>query len=205
MKKPKAILYDNDGMVARGGRFSEEYTKEFGVDTAVLTPFFEGPFKKCLIGEADLKEELAKVLDVWKWKGTVDELLQYWFSVGDTPHEEVYVSVVKFKEQGLVVCLATNNEKYRVQYLIKKLSYDTIFDHIFSSADLGAYKQSFEGAEKIYQTLKEKCGILDKEEILYWDDREKNVQNLNNMGFNAQLYHEYDSFRAVMSEYGFQL
>lgn len=205
MKKPKAILYDNDGMVTHGGRFSEEYTKEFGVDMVALTPFLEGSLKKCQIGAADLKEELAKVLDAWKWKGTVDELLQYWFTIGDTPHEDVYASVTKLKQQGLVVCLATNNEKYRLQYLVSKLAYDKVFDEIFSSVELGAYKQSTEGAEKIFQTLKEKYGILDKEEILYWDDREKNVESLNNMGFNAQLYHRYDSFKTVMKKYGFQL
>ena len=205
MKKPKAIIYDNDGMVTHGGRFSEEYTKEFRVDTVVIAPFFEGPLKKCQVGIADLKEELAKVVDAWRWKGTVDELMQYWFAIGDTPHEDVYASISKLKEQGLVVCLATNNEKYRTQYLIRKLAYDKIFDEVFSSAELGAYKQSAEGAEKIYQRLKGKYGILDKEEILYWDDREKNVENLNIMGFNTQQYRDYDAFKTAMSECGFQL
>lgn len=205
MKKPKAVLYDSDGMVTHGGRFSEQYAKEFGIDTAVFMPFFEGPLKECQVGTADLKEELAKVLDVWKWKGTVDELLQYWFAIGDSVHEDVYASISKLKEQGLAVCLATNNEKYRIQYLSKKLSYDRIFDHVFSSVELGSYKHSVEGAEKIFQILKEKYSILGKEEIMYWDDREKNVEFICAMGFNGQLYQDYNSFKTVMTEYGFQL
>ena len=205
MNKPRVILYDNDGMVTHGGRFSEQYAKEFGIDINVMTPFFDGAFKKCLMGKADLKEELEKVLETWKWKGTVEELMRYWFSIGDTLNEDVHASIAKLKEQGLVICLATNQEKYRIQYLADKFSYRKIFDEIFSSAELGAYKQSAEGTEKIFQTLKEKYGILDMGEIMYWDDREKNIKSLNEKGFNAQQYREYASFKTVLTEYGFQL
>ena len=179
MKKPRAVIYDNDGMITHGGRFSEQYAKEFGVDPAVIAPFFEGPFKNCLMGKTDLKEELKKVLETWKWKGSVDELAQYWFSIGDSVHDDMYASILKLRAQGLIVCLATNQEKYRTKYLVNKLSYDKIFDEIFSSADLGAYKHSPDGLEKIFQVLKEKYAISDKGEILYWDDREDHVENLN--------------------------
>ncbi len=205
MLKPRVIIYDNDGMVTHGGRFSDQYSKEFGVDPVVMAPFFEGPFKKCLTGAADLKEELKSVLEAWKWRGTADELMQYWFAVGDVLNEDTYTSITKLKKQGLVVCLATNQEKYRAQYLISKHSYDEVFDEIFCSASLGAYKHSAEGLERIYQTLKEKHGISDKKEIMYWDDREDSVKNLNEAGFNGQRYQSYESFKKVLAEHGCQL
>ena len=205
MKKLKVIIYDNDGMITHGGRFSEKYSKEFAVDSAAMLPFFEGSFKNCLVGKADLKEELKKVLVTWKWKGTVDELLQYWFSIGNSVYDDIYASILKLKEQGLIVCLATNQEKYRTGYLVNKLSYNKIFDEIFSSADLGVYKHSPEGLEKIGQVLKEKYAISDKEEIMYWDDRENHVGCLNKAGFNGQLYRDYLSFKSVLSDYGLQL
>ena len=204
MKKPKAIIYDNDGMITYGGRFSEQYSKEFGVAPATISPFFETAFKNCLLGKADLKEELTKVLETWRWRGTVDELIQYWFSIGDSVYNNVYDSILKLKEQGGVVCLATNQEKHRTKYLVNKLSYDKIFDEIFSSADLGVYKHSPEGLEKIFQVLKEKYAVLDKGEILYWDDREDHVESLIKLGFNGQLYRDYPSFKLVLSEYGYQ-
>ncbi len=205
MKKPKAIIYDNDGMVTHGGRFSEKYAQDFGVDPAVMAPFFGEPLKKCQTGAADLRDELQKVMGAWRWKGTVDELMQYWFAIGDVPYEDILASVVALRGQGLIACLATNNEKYRTEYLVSKLSYDTVFDCIFSSAELGAYKQSAEGAEKIFQILKERYGITDKGEVLYWDDREGNVASLGAMGFNAELYRDYDSFKSVLEGYGFRL
>lgn len=205
MRKPKAIIYDNDGMVTHGGRFSDTYSRAYGVDSAVMTPFFEGPFKQCLTGKADLKEELTKVLDTWNWKGTVDELMQYWFAVGDALNADVYASITKLRGQGAVVCLATNQEKYRTQYLVNKHSYDKVFNEVFSSADLGAYKHSTKGLEKIYSILKEKYGIADKAEIMYWDDREGNVSNLNEVGFNGQQYRDYESFKVVIDAVGYKL
>jgi putative hydrolase of the HAD superfamily len=205
MKKPKAIIYDNDGMITYGGRFSEQYAKEYGVDPAAMAPFFDGPFKDCLVGKADLKEELAKVLEAWKWSGTVDELLAYWFSIGDAVYNNVYDSISRLKAQGAVVCLATNQEKYRTQYLVTKLAYDKVFDEIICSADLGVYKHSPEGLEKIFQILKEKYGVMDKGEILYWDDREDHVESLNKAGFNGQLYRDYPSFKLGLLEQGYQL
>lgn len=192
-------------MITYGGRFSDAYAKEFNIDQTIMTPFFGGPFKNCLVGKADLKEELQKVLVSWKWNGTVEELLQYWFSIGADVHEEVYASISKLREQGLIVCLATNQEKYRTEYLANKLGYRKVFDEIFSSAEIGAYKHSLEGLAAIFQILHDKYAILDKDEVMYWDDREEHVKVLNEQGFNGQLYRDYPSFRATLAESGYQL
>lgn len=56
----KAVIFDSDGMLSHGPRFSEHYAREHGILIEEMTPFFTGPFKKCLVGQADLKEELAK-------------------------------------------------------------------------------------------------------------------------------------------------
>ncbi len=205
MEKTKVIIYDNDGMIIHGLRFSDRYIKEFGISQDIMSPFFNGPFKKCLTGNSDIKEELKKVLELWKWKGTEDELLKYWFDSGDEIYADVYESITKLKNQGLIVCLATNQEKYRNQYLIEKFSYSRIFNEIFCSAVLGYTKHSSEGLEKIFQMLHEKYGVNDKEEVMYWDDREENVENLKNVGFNGQKYIDYPSFKSKINEYGFTL
>ncbi len=190
-------------MIIHGGRFSDEYSKKMNLDISVMTPFFTGPFKQCLVGKADLKEELEKVLGLWKWNGTVDELMQYWFSIGDKIYDDVYESIITLKNQGLVVCLATNQEKYRNEYLNKKLSYDSVFDHVFCSAELGYPKHSNEGLDTIFNILQEKYGIDTKEEIMYWDDRKENVENLNKMEFNGQQYTDFISFKTAMLSQGY--
>ncbi|MDO8492991.1 MAG: hypothetical protein Q7S19_00380 [bacterium] len=203
MKNPKVIIYDNDGMICHSGRFSDSYSKEFGIEMDIMSPFFEGPFKNCLVGKADLKEELEKVLDIWNWKGTANQLLDYWFSVGSTLDEKVFPTISKFKDQGLIVCLATNQEKYRKEYLVTKFGYDKVFNEIFSSAELGAYKNSEKGLQKTFDILKDKYGIEDRDEIMYWDDREGNVEHINQFGMNGQHYKNYEEFRDVMAGLGY--
>ena len=90
----KAVIFDSDGMLTHGPRFSDTYAKEHGISIEEMTPFFTGPFRECLVGKADVKEELKKGwLKRWQWKGTADDLLGYWFSVGDTLDQEVFTMV----------------------------------------------------------------------------------------------------------------
>jgi FMN phosphatase YigB (HAD superfamily) len=205
MKKPKVIIYDNDGMIVAGTRFSEIYSKEFGVDIAVMTPFFTGKFKKCLTGEGDLKEELKTVLEDWKWNGTVEELMEYWFSSLADFNDEIIESIKSLKEQGAIVCLATNQEKYRTDYLIHNLGYDQMLDEVFSSAYLGANKVASDSLEKIEYMLNKTYGKIERDEIMFWDDRDENIESLSTSGINAQKYTTYESFKRVMQEAGYEL
>lgn len=201
--KPRAIIYDNDGMICHSERFSDRYCAEFGIDMSVMAPFFDGPFKQCLVGKADLKEELARVLGLWGWKGSVGELLEYWFSVGATQDEKLFPTVAKLKAQGLVVCLATNQEKYRTEFLKKKFGYEELFDEIFSSAELGAYKNSEKGLARTFEILRDKYGVVEKGEVLYWDDRPGNVEHIKQSGMNGQLFVDYEGFQKKMKEFGY--
>jgi putative hydrolase of the HAD superfamily len=200
MKKPKVVIYDNDGMITCGSRFSDQYSKEFNIPMEVMDEFFTKHFRNCLHGKSDLKEELKPFLEKWNWTGTVDELLDYWFKIGIEPDYDTYNSISKLKEQGVICCLATNQEKYRTEFLVSKMNYKELFDEIFSSAHLGVFKTSQEGMEKIYSALKEKYRDLEKEDIMFWDDREGNVEHLNSFGFNGQQYKDYLSFKQRMKE-----
>ena len=205
MKKPKVIIYDNDGMITDGERFSIQYVKEHDVSIEDVNVFFDNYFRDCLHGKKDLKEEIQPFLKKWKWKGTADAFLEYWFRFGIELHQDVYDSVTKLRSQGLIVCLATNQEKYRTEFLIEKFSYDKLFDEIFSSSSLGCFKTVPEGLNKIYETLNKKYGEIDRSEIMYWDDRVGNVKQVTDEGFNGQQFTDYESFREVLDNVGYRL
>jgi hypothetical protein len=76
----KVILFDADGMIISSPRFSEQLEKQYGIPWNRMEPFFKGPFQACKIGNADLKEELAKAIQDWGWQGSVDELVDFWFA-----------------------------------------------------------------------------------------------------------------------------
>jgi putative hydrolase of the HAD superfamily len=75
----KAALFDSDGVLMIGGMFSQNLVRDFGLPIEVLTPFFKTEFKDCLVGKVDLKTCIQKYLEPLGWKGSVDELLDYWF------------------------------------------------------------------------------------------------------------------------------
>ena len=86
----KIILLDVDGViVSKETYFSTRYAREFGVPVEKLLLFFETEFRECNTGKKDMKEVLGKYLADWQWKGSVDELLRYWFEDGSVPDAEV--------------------------------------------------------------------------------------------------------------------
>ncbi|MEK7093272.1 MAG: hypothetical protein AAB927_02200 [Patescibacteria group bacterium] len=117
----KAVIFDCDGMINQEERFSKRLAKY--VPLEVSLPFFKGPFQECLVGRADLKEELKKVVTLWKWKGSVDELVAFWFAdEANIPQKEFFPIIDDLRERGIAVYLATNNEKYRTEYLLNSIS-----------------------------------------------------------------------------------
>src|SRR5580693_3858173 len=111
----KAAMFDVDGMVLHGQRFSDRYAEEFGISPEEMAPFFKGSFDKCIQGQSDLKQELINGgwLQKWHWSGTVEELLDYWFHTGDEIDQRVLSSVADLRAQGVICVLTTNQEKYR--------------------------------------------------------------------------------------------
>lgn len=198
----KAVIFDSDGMLSHGPRFSEVYAKEQNIPLSELTPFFTGSFKECLIGKADLKEELKKGwLKKWKWEGSVESFIDYWFSVGDKLDKNVFDSVKKIKSGNIPCVLATNQEKYRTEYLSKKFGYENTFDKIFSSAYVGYKKPSADFFQVIFDYLS-RLSLFSKENVLFWDDDLENVKGAKNFGFQAEIFTDFKSYEAVMKKFG---
>jgi len=136
----KTILFDTDGVLVRGGRFSDHYAEKYGVPTDITGRFFVTEFKSCLIGNADLKEKLLAFLPEWQWKGTIDELLEYWFQSENVVDTKLTSQIFQLKQMGIQCYLATNQEKYRTEFLRNQMGFGDLFHQIFSSAYIGFCK-----------------------------------------------------------------
>lgn len=188
----KIVIFDTDGMVInREMYFSQRYSKEFNISPEKMLKFFNNEFQLCLIGKADLKKEISKYLKDWHWTKSVDDLLLYWFQHESNLDQNILASIKKLKDNNIKCYLNTNNEKYRVSYLINNLKLDQYFDGIFASSQLGFQKPQPEFWQKIY----EKLNKPNKSEILVWDDDEKNVESAQKFGFQAELYTDFNDYK----------
>jgi putative hydrolase of the HAD superfamily len=196
----KAIIYDGDGMVINSEVFYLQVLKEFGSKAEVLNDFYANEFQLCLIGKADLKEEIKPYLVKLGWDKGVDEFIKYWFECEEKVDANIISTIVEIKEKGIKCYLASNQEKYRTEFVLGRIEFENVFDKIFFSSQIGYLKpqtEFFEYIEKELATL----GI-DKREIIFWDDREKNASIAREFGFNAEMYKNVEDYKNIMKNYG---
>jgi len=181
----KAILFDIDGLVIVGREkyFSQRLSEEKGIPIEKIEEFFLNDFKECSMGRADLKESIAPYLAKWNYNGTVDELLTYWFESEATKDEELLNMINVLRSKGVKCYLATRQEKYRLSYLLNNLGLTAYFDGVFCTCDIG-----FDKWEKGYWDFVLNELAIAPIEILFFDDKEKNVDAAKSLGVNSYFY-----------------
>ncbi len=190
----KAVLFDSDGMLMIGGMFSQHLARDYQVHIEALNPFFKNEFKDCLIGKADLKERIQKYLEPLGWQGSVDELLDYWFKSEHKMDERILGEIQRIRDEGIKCYLATNQEKYRTEYIRKVMGLEQIMDEIFSSAEMGYKKPQ----EEFFKMILDRLSPLRPDEIAYWDDSQENIEAARKLGIQAFHYKDFPEFEGQL-------
>lgn len=193
--KIKHILLDIDGvLIEREKYFSERLAQEQEIDLNLVTPFFKNEFRFCVTGNADLKDELLKYIEVWGWLGSIDDLLLYWFSSESKLNKKLLEIIDKVRE-SVNVSLVSDQEKYRAEYLLDDLDLAKHSDEAFFSCDLGVTKNEKAFFEKVLLALNAK-----PQEVIYFDDDPKNIEVAQDLGINAKLYRDIDSVKEGLKD-----
>ena len=193
----KAFIFDIDGVLNISQRFSIRIERDYGISTGKLLPFFNGIFRECLIGKADLKKELLRVLDVWGWQGSLDDLLDYWF-VGEDNLDDKMTDILKNLGKKFPVFIATDNEKYRADYLRDNMGLGKICDMFFASAFEGFNKNNPQFYKSIFAKINQDRSFA-KKEIMFWDDDMENIKAALDFGIDARVYKNFNDFKNEIS------
>lgn len=193
----KAIIFDIDGVLINGELFSTILERDYGISRERTLPFFSGIFQECLTGQADLKQELNVLLKEWGWKKTTEEFLTYWFTSQQNIDKDLLAYIEQLKKQGINMYVATNQEKYRTDYLWNSLGFSKIFKAMFSSAHLGHRKHERKFFEKMLEQIKD----VKKSEVLLWDDTQINIDVAKAYGIHGEFYHSFEEFKQTMEKY----
>lgn len=198
LKKFKAIIFDADGVIINPPeKFSDWYQREFNLPDGAMAPFFKGVFLETLNGKIDLKEAVKPWLKAWKWEGTAEEFLNLWFESNSYIDAGLVETIKGLKEKGVRCFLASNQEKYRANYLRNEIGFEKMFDRIYFSCDIGLKKPNLDFFQFVAADLKAKDHI-DPEGIMFWDDKQACVESANKAGFNGYVYKDFDSFKKVI-------
>jgi putative hydrolase of the HAD superfamily len=190
----KILLLDADGVaLKKKGYFSEHFANEYNVPVEDILPFIKNEYRLCQRGKADLKEELINYLPKWKWEGSTDSFLEYWFKTDTEADPEVFELVEQFKAKGIRCHLATDQEQYRAAYIHEELGFNTKLDGCFFSYELGSSKSESAFFEKVIETQ----GV-EPDDITYFDDDEENVAVAKSKGIDARYYTSIDDLKGVL-------
>jgi FMN phosphatase YigB (HAD superfamily) len=192
------LLLDADGVVIDTKEyFSQKYARERNLHISVIDNFFQTHWYEIVCGKKDLKITLEPYLKSFRWNGSVDEYLDFWFNSESNKDEKLLDYVSNLKTKVSSINLATNQEKYRLDYFKSSLKLDKIFETIFASCELGFKKPDSE----FYQNMWEMLGKPPKSSILFWDDTVTNVIEAKRFGFKAEVYTNFESFRQIMNNH----
>ncbi|HBO99686.1 MAG: HAD-superfamily hydrolase, subfamily IA, variant 3 [Candidatus Uhrbacteria bacterium GW2011_GWF2_41_16] len=198
----KAIFFDVDGvLIPNKFLFTDELKKDYGIDVQVMLPFFLGIFHECVIGKADVKEELAHVIQDWGWKGTVDDLMDYWFSKGSKIDEKMIEIVHILSKNGIRCFVATDQEKYRGDHFEKTLGHGQVFEQVFFSAQAGAVKREQMYWDYVFSILNKDASYpILPHETMFIDDDEGKVAAVARYGIPSYLFKDIEQFKIKLKE-----
>ena len=190
------LLCDVDGVLAIGEPFGRRLAREHGLPPDATASFFRGRFLDCLVGKGDLRQEIAAYLPAWGWRRSVDDFLEYWFSSEHVINGPLVDLIQGFHRQGLRCYLATNQERYRMAYLLDRMGFAQQFDGAFSSAHVGYMKHDPAFFAQVLQQL----GVPARD-VLFWDDSPGNVATARMAGLHAERYCGVADFAETMRQY----
>ena len=192
----KSVIYDLDLMLHfTPMKFSKYFSAQYNIPFGAVLEFFMNEFQDCIIGKADLKEEVLKYLVKWKWDKGVDEFLRIWHEYGYVDEDLVDIAK-KLKSRNIKCILSTNNEKYRMEYFNRVHGFDKIFTKILNSWEVGYKKPETGMFDKIVKVSDAK-----KDEILFCDDKPDFIEAGKKFGFKTHHYTDLVNFREDLKKY----
>jgi putative hydrolase of the HAD superfamily len=197
------IFFDVDGVIIDGWHYNParrrpwdtNLEQDFGINREAFqkafffppTPGEDSLMEKCLKGDSDLKDVLAKLLPALGCRRTEDEFVDYWFTRNSHLNENVATVIKQLKQRDDVeLYLATAQEPHRAKYLWHELGFKELFKEIFYSARLGVAKNTVSFFSKINLEL----DIGPEEHPLYFDDTPDVVRAAKEAGWDA---YEFDT------------
>ncbi len=196
----QTLMLDVDGVLITGrpsdGAFwAKDLQADLGINPDLLEAhFFKPHWNDIVLDHAALEETLESIWHQLETKTRPEAFMDYWFRMGARVDPDVLAACREIRGDGHKVCLATNQEHRRAQYLMEDLNLLAEVDAIHYSAALGAKKPD--------AAFFEKAGQGHQAPFLV-DDTPLNVDAAQRAGWGAAHWTGETTLTALLSEHGF--
>lgn len=192
----RAVAFDIDGVLV-DIRFPTVLPTALGISADQALEFFDGPFQRCLLGAEDLKDVLPPFLRAWRWPGTYDSFIEFWFREESHINWPMLQVARRLREVGVKCILASTQEYYRARSLERLLQLGQIFEHAYFSCDLALRKPDPRFFKCVANQL-----ALDPGSIFLIDDQYANIEGARLAGWRASLYRSEGDVKEVLRACG---
>jgi len=190
------LVFDLDGVVITFEKnFAETYSQEFSIPINEIYEFFSNDYYDCAVGKAQLASRISNYSEKWKWPGSTEDLIDYWFNCQSQVDTRMIEHIKAARNSGHLCFAASDQDEMRSNFIQRILNMDELFDGFFFSFEVGAMK-----TERVFfEHLVNQLPCL-ANEIFFWDDNPKNVQTAKEVGINAETYSDFERFSDEFSE-----
>jgi epoxide hydrolase-like predicted phosphatase len=186
----KAVLFDYGGVLTEPVQsMFTAIAADCGAETAELAAFLVGgyedgdhPWHQVERGElpfADLCRWAADEGNRRGWRLDLRQVLEHMAAFEFRP--EVLERVADLRRRGYLTALVTNNAREFGPVWKQQLDYDTLFDTVVDSSDVGVRKPD----PRIYHLTLERLGGVAPEEAVLLDDFEVNLAAARAIGMHG--------------------
>lgn len=188
----KAVVFDLDGVYFESGtsNFVISLKRVYGLTQRQIEDVYlkSSEMKKFKHGEITSLDFWEFALQKWNVETTRNELIAMMLSSYNV-REETQRYVENLRKLSVKTAICTNNFSDRIEGLKERFNLAKYFDSIVVSCEIGAAKP----CAQIFNHLADKLNLMPNE-IVMSDDKESNVVALQELGFEAFLYEDWEGF-----------
>ncbi len=188
-------VFLNNGLKVAVKKISEEFSLNPETVEFVLNGSFAEKYRTGLIDSEEFwnnAKEYLKIKDIEKIKNI--------FFTSYYPYEESVDLLKSLREKNIKIAFLSNGPEDRTKYLDQKYKFISLFDFGLFSFEAHVWKPN----KEIYKIFMEKFN-LNSEEIIYIDDREKNLKPAKELGMKTILFLNINQFKDDLKEFGINI
>ena len=150
---------------------------------------------QCLEGKADANRMIMPYLNKFDWEETSENYFKQQFNFESNYLDNKLILLVRKIQAKRIKCyLCTDQDENRTKFLLNEMGFGNIFDGYFISYQIGYRKCNDNFWMHVIEKLKKDYQNIKPDEIVFFDDIQKNIDTASRIGIKTFLFKDTAQF-----------